>query len=184
LQAPGNLQTFNQSIHFVRIETNPQFVGIVPPTDIVIATTFSVELENSSGNLSIVIPFSTLEPIRQKLISGFQQETIETDNYWVNMMVRHLEETGLNVNVELGHSNITMRQLLELKAGDTIPLSTDATAELEVQVEGVTRFRGLYGSSRGSRAIQVTEVVKNRNREFLKRRSDSTNVASGPDDLS
>jgi len=44
-------------INFVRTETNPQFVGIVPPSDIVIVTTFSVELENSSGTLSIVIPF-------------------------------------------------------------------------------------------------------------------------------
>lgn len=171
------------TIHFVRIETNPQFVGIVPPSDIVIATTFSVELENSSGNLSIIIPFSTLEPIRQKLISGFQQEAIETDHYWVNMMIRHLEETGLNVTVELGQTEITMRQLLELKEGDVVPLRSDATAELQVQVEGVTRYRGLYGSSRGSRAIQVTEVVENRNKEFLKRRSDN-NEASKVDDLS
>jgi len=170
-------------IHFVRIETNPQFVGIVPPSDLVIATTFSVELENSSGNLSVVIPFSTLEPIRQKLISGFQQETIETDNYWVNMLIRHLEETNLNVGVELGHTEITMRQLLDLKEGDVIPLHSDATAELEVLVEGVARFRGLYGASRGSRAIQLTEIVENRNKEFLKRRGENEEE-KGPDELS
>lgn len=172
------------AIHFVRIETNPQFVGIVPPSDIVIATTFSVELENSSGNLSIVIPFSTLEPIRQKLISGFQQETIETDNYWVNMMIRHLEETGLNLGVELGHTEITMRQLLKLKEGDVIPLHSDSTAELEVLVEGVARYKGLYGASRGSRAIQITEIVENRNKEFLKRRAEQNPGFGGPDELS
>jgi flagellar motor switch protein FliM len=172
------------SIHFVRTETNPQFVGIVPPSDIVIATTFSVELENSSGNLSIVIPFSTLEPIRQKLISGFQQETVETDHYWVNTMIRHLEDTGLNVDIELGHTNITPRQLLELKVGDVIPLNTDATAELDVHVEGVTRFRGLYGSSRGSRAIQVTQVVENRNKEFLKKRPEQEPAPGVVDELS
>jgi flagellar motor switch protein FliM len=171
-------------INFVRTETNPQFVGIVPPSDIVIATTFSVELENSSGNLSIVIPFSTLEPIRQKLISGFQQETVETDHYWVNMMIRHLEETHLNLEVELGTTTISPRQMLELKVGDVIPLRTDATAELEVEVEEVTRFRGLYGSSRGSRAIQVTQVVENKNKEFLKKRPEDENQVGRVDELS
>lgn len=172
------------AIHFVRTETNPQFVGIVPPSDIVIATTFSVELENSSGNLSIVIPFSTLEPIRQKLISGFQQEAVETDHYWVNMMIRHLEETGLNATVELGATEITTRQLLDLNVGDTIPLMTDAAAELFVEVEGVKRFRGLYGSSRGSRAIQVTQVVENVNKEFLKKRPEQANQGMKIDELS
>jgi flagellar motor switch protein FliM len=171
-------------INFVRTETNPQFVGIVPPSDIVIATTFSVELENSSGNLSIVIPFSTLEPIRQKLISGFQQETVETDHYWVNMMIRHLEETPLNIAVELGTTTISPRQLLDLKLGDVIPLRTDATAELSVEVEEVGRFRGLYGSSRGSRAIQVTQVVENRNKEFLKKRPEDDNQSGRVDELS
>jgi len=171
-------------INFVRTETNPQFVGIVPPSDIVIVTTFSVELENSSGTLSIVIPFSTLEPIRQKLISGFQQEVVETDHYWANMMIRHLEETDLNVVTELGHSELTLRQILGLKQGDVIPLRTDATAEIPVLVEGVARFRGLFGASRGSQAIQVTEVVENRNKEFLKKRPEEERVTGTMDELS
>jgi flagellar motor switch protein FliM len=160
------------AIHFVRTETNPQFVGIVPPSDIVIATTFSVELENASGALTIVMPFATLEPIRQKLISGFQQEAIETDHYWSNMMIRHLEETDLNVTVELGATEINMKQLLNLKIGDIVPLRTDASAEIPVAVEGVIRFKGLFGASRGSRAVQLTHVVENRNREFLKKRGE------------
>ncbi|MBS1982976.1 MAG: flagellar motor switch protein FliM [Bdellovibrionales bacterium] len=172
-------------IHFARTETNPQFVAIVPPSDIVIVTTFSVELENSSGNLSIVVPFSTLEPIRQKLISGFQQEVVETDHYWANMMIRHFEETELSVTVELGHNEISLRQILGLKVGDVIPLQTDATAEIPVEVEGVVRFRGLFGASRGSRAVQLTEVVENKNKEFLKKRPEEENNAAATriDDL-
>lgn len=170
-------------IHFVRTETNPQFVGIVPPSDIVIVTTFSVELENASGSLSIIVPFSTLEPIRQKLISGFQQEVIETDHYWSNMMIRHLEETELNTTVELGNTEISLRQILALKVGDVVPLRTDATAEIPVQMEGVTRFKGLFGASRGSRAVQITEIVENRNKEFLKKRNDEDSFVGGVDDL-
>ncbi len=171
-------------IGFVRTETNPQFVGIVPPSDIVIVTTFSVELENASGALSIVVPFSTLEPIRQKLISGFQQEIVETDHYWANMIIRHMEETELDTSVELGKTEISLRQILSLKVGDVVPLRTDASAEIPVQVEGVTRFRGLFGASRGSRAVQLTEVVENKNKEFLKKRSDDESSRGTVDDLS
>lgn len=171
-------------INFVRTETNPQFVGIVPPSDIVIVTTFSVELENASGTLSIVTPFSTLEPIRQKLISGFQQEVVETDHYWANMMIRHLEETELDVAVELGKTEISLRQILNLKVGDVVPLRTDASAEIPIAVENVGRFRGLFGASRGSRAVQITEVTENRNKEFLKKRSDDDSGGGQIDELS
>ncbi len=171
-------------INFVRTETNPQFVGIVPPSDIVIVTTFSVELENASGTLSIVTPFSTLEPIRQKLISGFQQEVVETDHYWANMMIRHLEDMDLDVGVELGRTEISLRQILNLKVGDVVPLRTDASAEIPIQVESVMRFRGLFGASRGSRAVQLTEVVENRNKEFLKKRSDEDSGGGQMDELS
>jgi flagellar motor switch protein FliM len=162
-------------INFVRSETNPQFVGVVPPSDIVIVTTLTVELENASGTFSIVIPYATLEPIRQKLISGFQQEVVETDDYWSTMMIRHLEETELNVAVELGTTEISLRQILNLKEGDVVPLRTDAGAEIAVEVEDVVRFKGLFGASRGSRAIQVTQIVENKNKEFLKKKDEQEN---------
>jgi len=164
-------------INFLRTETNPQFVGIVPPSDIVIVTTLTVELENISGSMSVVIPFSTLEPIRQKLLSGYQQEVIERDDYWAQMMVRHLEETHLNVRVELGSNTIQMRKILEFKKGDVISLLTDASAELPVEVEGVERFRGLFGASRGSRAVQVTQIVDNPNKEFLRSKNKAEELA-------
>ncbi|NCN28584.1 flagellar motor switch protein FliM [bacterium] len=168
-------------INFVRTETNPQFVGVVPPSDIVIVTTLTVELENASGTLSIVIPFATLEPIRQKLISGFQQEVVETDDYWKKMMVRHLEETELNVEVELGQTEISLRQILNLKKGDVIPLRTDSSAEIPVRIESVDRFKGLFGASRGSRAVQITEIVENKNKEFLKNRHDEVGSEETPE---
>ncbi len=55
---------------FVRTEVNPQFVGIVPPTDVVIASTFDVELESANGTITLVGPYSTIEPIKQKLASA------------------------------------------------------------------------------------------------------------------
>ena len=108
---------------FVRTEINPQFVGIVPPTDVVIATTFDVELENASGAITIVIPYSTIEPIKAKLANGFQVESDQTDkNLWTAIIRQQLYETQVQLKVNLGETEITLNDLMNLKIGDVIPL--------------------------------------------------------------
>jgi len=149
---------------FVRTEVNPQFVGIVPPTDVVIASIFDVELENANGTITIVIPYSTIEPIKQKLSSGFQVESDQTDKrIWTSIICDQLMETELNLAVNLGHSQITLEQMMRLKAGDVIPLDQDSSGELAIEVEGVTKAKGFYGYHHGAVAMQVTEVVDKQN---------------------
>ena len=146
---------------FVRTEVNPQFVGIVPPTDVVIASTFDVELENATGTISIVIPYATIEPIKQKLSTGFQVESDQTDKkLWTSIIQEQLLETDLEVQVNLGETEIKLRDLMTLKVGDVIPLDQDATGEFDVQVEGVKKFKGYYGIHHGTVAVQVTRPVE------------------------
>jgi len=146
---------------FVRTEINPQFVGIVPPTDIVIASTFDVELENANGTITLVIPYSTIEPIKQKLSTGFQVESDQTDKkMWTAIIRSQLLETSVNVNVNLGQSEITLADLMELKVGDVIPLDQDTTGEFDVLVEGVSKFKSYYGIHHGSVAVQVTRPIE------------------------
>lgn len=145
---------------FVRTEVNPQFVGIVPPTDVVIASTFDVELENASGTISIVIPYATIEPIKQKLSTGFQVESDQTDKrLWTSIIQEQLLETDMNIKVNLGETEIKLRDLMTLKVGDVIPLDQDASGEFDVEVEGVKKFKGYYGIHHGTVAVQVTRPV-------------------------
>lgn len=146
---------------FVRTEVNPQFVGIVPPTDVVIASTFDVELENANGTVTIVIPYSTIEPIKQKLSSGFQIESDQTDKkLWTNTIREQLMETELNLKVNLGETEIDLGDLMNLKVGDVLPLNQDASGEFDIQVEGVRKFKGYYGVHHGTVAVQVTQKVE------------------------
>lgn len=146
---------------FVRTEINPQFVGIVPPTDIVIASTFDVELENANGTITLVIPYSTIEPIKQKLATGFQVESDQTDKkMWTAIIRSQLLETSVNINVNLGQSEITLNDLMTLKVGDVIPLDQDTTGEFDVLCEGVSKFKAYYGIHHGSVAVQVTRPVE------------------------
>src|SRR6185437_4206988 len=145
-------------ISYVRTEVNPQFVGVVPPSDVIISTTFEVELENASGTIALVIPYSTIEPIKNKLNASFQTETDRADKEWVAKMEEHLHNVEANVLVNLGSASITVGDLVNLNVGDIIPLTQDSDGELEVLVEGVPKFRCFFGVSRGNRAVQVTRL--------------------------
>lgn len=146
---------------FVRTEVNPQFVGIVPPTDVVIASTFDVELENANGTITIVIPYSTIEPIKQKLSSGFQVESDQTDKkLWTSIIREQLLETDVNIQVDLGQTEIDLSELMQLKVGDVIPLDQDSDGEFDVQVEGVRKFKGYYGIHHGTVAVQLTREIE------------------------
>ena len=145
---------------FVRTEVNPQFVGIVPPTDVVIASTFDVELENANGTITLVIPYATIEPIKQKLSSGFQVESDQTDKkMWTAVLQEQLMETEVDVEVDLGETHITLKELMGLKIGDVISLNQEAGGEFDVQIEGARKFKGYYGVSHGSVAMQVTRKI-------------------------
>lgn len=165
-----DLEAAWESIHpiecsFVRTEVNPQFVGIVPPTDVVIASAFDVELENANGTITLVIPYSTIEPIKQKLSTGFQVESDQTDKkLWTSIIKDQLLDTELDVKVNLGHSEISLKELMALKEGDVIPLDQDANGEFDVLVQEVKKFKGLYGVYHGSVAMQITKpIIKEKN---------------------
>jgi len=146
---------------FVRTEVNPQFVGIVPPTDVVIASTFDVELENANGTITVVIPYSTIEPIKQKLSSGFQVESDQTDKkLWTSIIHDQLMETDMNIKINLGEAEIQLENLMDLKVGDVIPLDQDSTGELDILVEGVKKYKCFSGVHHGSVAVQVTKVLE------------------------
>ncbi len=163
--AIDDLEAAWESIHpiecsFVRTEVNPQFVGIVPPTDVVIASAFDVELENANGTITLVIPYSTIEPIKQKLSTGFQVESDQTDKkLWTSIIKDQLMDTELNVKVNLGHSEISLKELMALKEGDVIPLDQDANGEFDILVQEVRKFKGLYGVYHGSVAMQITKPI-------------------------
>jgi flagellar motor switch protein FliM len=151
---------YRTDIEFMRIEVNPQFVGLVPPTDVIISTTFEVELEHASGTIAVVVPYATLEPIKDKLNAGFQPEGDRFEKVWTGQLHQHLSETFLNCKVNLGETHLTVGDLVNLNIGDVIPLTQDADGELDLLVEGIPRFKCLFGVVRGNRAIQVTKPIE------------------------
>ena len=147
-------------IAYVRTEINPQFVGIVPPTDVVVVIAFEMETDQATAAMIICIPYSTLEPIRAKLQAGFQSDRLEIDRTWIARLKEQLEEAQLNLVVELGRTTIKAKEMLKFRIGDVIPLDGDATEDLLVNVEGIPKFRGRPGVFRGNKALRVSGRIE------------------------
>lgn len=147
-------------IELIRTEINPQFAGIVPPSDVVIVVSLEVELENAIGSLLFCLPYSTIEPIRSKLYAAFQSERLEVDHAWLSRFKDRLLEVPVEMVVPLGHTSITGRQLLNLDVGDILLLDTDTEQTLTVLVQGVHKFSCCPGFTKSNRAIQMVKEAE------------------------
>jgi len=145
-------------ISYQRSEINPQFAQIVPLTDVVIVMNFEIEMEYSSGIMCICIPYSTLEPIREKLQGGFLSEQLEVDNEWAKRFAQGLLESRVDMMVELGRTEVELKKVIDMKAGDVIMLDRFATDPLPVFVEGIMKFRGHPGIYKGNHSVQITKL--------------------------
>ncbi len=147
---------------YVRSEFNPIAAAIVPPTDMVIVVTIEVELEQESTTLTLCIPYSGIEPIRQKLTTGLQSTRLEQDTNVLKRMENGIRQSPVNVSVNLARGTIRAREAAGLKIGDIIPLETSPTEEAIVYVEGIPKLKGYVGTYRGSRAVRVSSAFATR----------------------
>ena len=132
----------------------------MPPSDVVIATTFDVELEKVSGTIKLVIPYSSLEPIKNKLSTGFQSEALEIDHLWINRIKGQIVQTAIDVGVKLGQATVNIKDLLSLKSGDIIQLHQDATRPLCLEIQGVKKFHCQPGVLKGNKAVKLLHPIK------------------------
>jgi len=147
---------------YVRSEFNPLAVAIVPPTDLVIIVSIEIELEQDSASLTICIPYSTLEPLRSKLSTGFQSTRLEVDTGVSKRLETNIRQTTASVSVQLARGKISARELLSLNKGDVMRLDTYPSEEALVLIEGTPRFYGFVGSCRGNRAVRITQTIPQR----------------------
>ncbi len=147
------------TITYQRSEVNPQFVHIVPPTDVIVLINFEIEVEYTTGILALCLPYASLEPIREKLAAGFQSEQLEVDRVWMERFKKSLVQSKVDLAVELGRANISTTDVLQLKKGDVIMLDQYATDPLYVFVEGLSKYRAYPGIYKGSQAIRISEIL-------------------------
>jgi flagellar motor switch protein FliM len=145
---------------YQRSEVNPQFAQIVSPTEVVVVANFEVEIEYSSGMISMCIPYAMLEPIKEKLQAGFQSEQIDQDQAWSGRFRRNMIDSPVDLSVELGSATVLMKDVLHLKKGDVIPLDQYTSEPLKLSVEGVPKLSCYPGIYKGNQAVRIVGLDK------------------------
>ncbi len=143
---------------FLNSEVNPQFANIVSPSEIVVVTTFHVEMDGGNGDIHVTMPYSMLEPIRDILDTGMQSERTETDDRWLQTVRDELEAMDVCLSVDLTETELTLRELASLKPGDIIPI--ELPEQVLVRAEEIPVFRATYGVADNRWAVKVTELIE------------------------
>jgi len=144
-------------IEYVNSEINPHFANIVSPTEIVVITSFHVELDGGGGDIHITMPYAMIEPLRELLDAGVASDRVEHDERWVSALKEEIEDADVELTTLLGRSKLTMRQLMDMKAGDILPC--DFNGRATIMAEDVPIFRGKFGVSNGQQAVQIEERI-------------------------
>ena len=144
-------------IEYINSEINPHFANIVSPTEIVVITSFHVELDGGGGEVHITMPYAMIEPMRELLDAGVASDRVEHDERWGQALREEIEDAEVELSTMLGRSRMTMQQLLDMKVGDIIPC--DFTGRATIFAEDVPVFRGTFGVSHGQQAVQIDERV-------------------------
>jgi flagellar motor switch protein FliM len=145
---------------YVSSEVNPHFANIVSPTEVVVVTTFHAELEGGGGDFHVTMPYSMVEPIREVLDAGVQSDRSDIDERWVNALREEMKEAEVELSSTLTETEVTLRDVLELKAGDVIPIEIPGMVTL--RAENIPVFRGRFGVAQGNCAIKVVDKVRHR----------------------
>ncbi|MGC8703086.1 MAG: flagellar motor switch protein FliM, partial [Thiomonas sp.] len=140
-----------------RSEVNPQFVNIATPTEVVIVTTFEVEIEGGGGSLHICIPYSMVEPIRDQLMTGMTTDRSEVDHRCVKALQTEMREAELEMRVELLQRQILVRELLSLRVGDVLPVEMPET--VIARVDGIPVLLGDYGRHDDKMALKIRQQL-------------------------
>ncbi|MDD4885887.1 MAG: flagellar motor switch protein FliM [Thiomonas sp.] len=140
-----------------RSEVNPQFVNIATPTEVVIVTTFDVEIEGGGGSLHICIPYSMVEPIRDQLMTGMTTDRSEVDHRWVKALQTEMREAEVEMRVELLQRQILVRELLSLRVGDVLPVDMPET--VIARVDGIPVLLGEYGRHEDKMALKIRQQI-------------------------
>lgn len=145
-----------------RLETNPQFAQVVPPSDMVAIVTLNVKIGDIEGYINVCLPFFTLEDVMDKLNTKYWFSTMQErpdENYedYIESLIRKVD---VPVKAVLGKSKISVADFMGLQLGDVIRLNTKVDSEMDIFVGNIRKFTALPGASEDAYAVRVTSVIR------------------------
>ena len=149
------------NFEYIHSEVNPSLANIVSPSEVVVVSTFHIDLDGGGGELHITMPYSMIEPIREVLDAGLQSDTDERDERWVKALREDILTAKVDLECDVATREILLRDIVDLKAGDVIPI--DLPDFHVLTANGVPMFRTQLGQHNGNLALKVLEFIDRSN---------------------
>jgi len=145
---------------FDRLETNPRFATIVRPGNAAIVASLRIDMEDRGGRLELLIPYATLEPVRELLLQMFMGEKFGRDSIWEGHLASELWLTDIDVSAVLDEQVMSLTDIMDLKVGDTILLNAEPDSPVELRCGGVGMMLGTLGRSGSHIAVRVDKTLR------------------------
>jgi len=143
-----------------RLETNPRFASIARPANAAILVKLRIDMEDRGGRLELLLPYATLEPVRELLLQMFMGEKFGRDSIWESHLATELWSTDVELEAVLDEQMLQLRQVMELEVGDTLMLNTAPNSSIEVRCGGVPMANGKMGCVGKNVAVRIAEDLK------------------------
>jgi flagellar motor switch protein FliM len=143
------------TFRFDRLETNPRFTTISRPSNAVIVARLRIDMEDRGGRIELILPFATLEPIRELLLQMFMGEKFGRDSIWEMHLARQLWQTEVELVAVMDEQTRPLRDVFDLQIGSRLMFSATPESLVQLRCGNVDMYSGRMGR-RGSRiAIRV-----------------------------
>lgn len=148
------------TFRFERLETNPRFATIARHANAAIVAKLRIDMEDRGGRLELLIPYATLEPVRELLLQMFMGEKFGRDSIWENHLANELWQTHVNLLAVLDEQIMSLGDVINLEVGNRLVLNTSPTSPVEVRCGDVPLFKGMMGRKGDRIAIQVRDRAR------------------------
>jgi flagellar motor switch protein FliM len=138
-----------------RIETNPRFAVITRPANAAILIDLRMDMEGRGGNLQIILPYATIEPIRDLLLQSFMGEKLGRDAVWEGHLATEIWQADIAVEAVLHETRMPLKKMLSLEVGDTLTFDVGPDAPVILRLGDVVLSQGRIGRIDDQVAIQV-----------------------------
>jgi len=143
-----------------RLETNPRFAAISRPANAAILVRLRIDMEDRGGNVELLLPYATIEPIREVLLQMFMGEKFGRDPIWEGHLATEIGQAEVSVNAVLYEARLPLKQLMSLELGDTLPLEIKPDSWVAVRCGDVTLTEGRMGRVGDRIAVRVAKPLR------------------------
>lgn len=147
-----------------RLETNPRFASIAQASNAAILVKMRADMEDRGGRFEMILPYATVEPVRELLLQRFMGEKFGRDTIWENHLANELWHTDVPVEAVLDEMTMPLNSVLALQVGQTLMLNNGPDSEIDIRCNGVSMMSGRMGRMNRHMAIKI-ESNKMRNRK-------------------